>query len=61
MVTNHLKLSVGIQTWIWVLKVRLPARILVPVREKGKELTEKDVHKFYSSTDIFGMFKSGGV
>jgi len=59
MVMNHSKLSIGIQTRIWVPKIRLPARILVPMREKVKELTEKNMHKFYSSTDMFGMFKSG--
>jgi hypothetical protein len=41
MVINHSKLPVGIQTWIWVLKIRLSARIFVPVGEEVKDLTEE--------------------
>jgi len=53
MVMNHSKLSVGIQTWIWLLKIRLPARIFVLMREKVKELTEKKMCIIFTLKQIF--------
>ena len=61
MIMNHSEFSIGIQTWIWLYKIRLPERILVPMRQKVKELTEKIKMciSFTLQQIFFGMFKSG--
>ena len=52
MIMNRLKLSIGIHTWIRVLKIRLPGRIFVSVREKGKEITEKNTYIIFTLQQI---------
>ena len=57
-IMNHSELSIGIQTWIWVLKAA-SENACTCERESKRAHRKKDVHKFYSSTDNFRMFKSG--